>query len=156
MNLTPALTEEILTGLENGSLKQGAEPPAREDEGYQDMVNEIAKLVDEHGPGVVIALAEHVKDSSEDVQPHELEAFVQERYRGSGGRVGDVLMEYAQSSEVGELHEMFEALDKAGAVDWFEWDKYAKSGPSSVNGLHFYVIPVTGVGADSVFLFEEV
>lgn len=155
MKLTKNLTEKILTGLNYGPYEKNAEPPAEDDEDFQEWVDEIANLVAKHSNDMVSALVQYVSDSSADVRAHELKDFAKEHYKASGMRVGEVLKEYAQSSEMGELFELFEALDKAGGVDWFEWEQYADSGMTPVSGLHFVMVPTTGFGNDSVFLFED-
>lgn len=156
MYLTPSIASEILTGLHGKTFEAYAEPPAKGDEDFQGLVDEVSELVDRWSYDMVSALAEYIKMSSESVETHELKDFTEKHYRGSGGRVGEVLMQHAQDSEMGELGKLFTALDEAGAVHWFDWDGYADSGQSPIDGLHFIKVPVTGAGSDDVFLFEDI
>lgn len=156
MKLTEELVREILTGLHNDTFTAWADEPAKGDEAFQEWVNEIDDLIDEHSPNMVTALAEFAQNASEDVQSHEVDDFVMDHLRGSGSRLGEVLQEYAADceEEADSLSGLFQALDKAGAVDWFDWNGYADSNQEPLNGLLFYVVPSTG-GDDSVFLFTQ-
>lgn len=156
MNLTTDLASKILTGLHAKTFEAYADEPdwAEGDEELQEMVDALSEAVDRTGMDSVAALAEYVKQSSAHVTADEVEDYMQEHFKGSGHRVGDVLKEYAENSDMGPLHELFEGLDKAGAVDWFDWEGYADSGQGSVTDLHFLVMPTTGTG-DRVFLFED-
>lgn len=154
VNLTKELTEEIISGLGSGTFEQYADEPAKGDESFQEMVDEIATLVNEHGARAVLALAQYVEDSSAHVQAGELWDFMNEHFRGKGATVGEVLQNYARECE-GSLREMFDALDKSGAVDWFDWEEFADSGQEPVANLVFVVIPSDRIGPDTVFLFED-
>ncbi|MCP9209575.1 hypothetical protein [Streptomyces cucumeris] len=155
MKFSKDLSSKILTGLTYGSFEQYADEPAEGDEDLQEMVDAVADLVGEHSEDMVAALAQYAEDSSEDVRSHELEDFANEHYRGSGNSIGGVLQEYAQNDETGELGKLFQALKRAGAVDWFDWEEYADSNQEPLGDLNFIKVPTTGVGANAVFLFED-
>lgn len=154
MKLTKDLASNILTGLNNDTLKWDADEPAEGDDDLQEWVDAIADVADEHGYNMISALAQYVSDRSEDVQAFELGSFITEHYKISGYRVGDVLKDHAQNAEYGDLCDLFTALDNAGAVDWFDWDGYADSRETPLDGLNFIVVPATGT-SKSVFLFED-
>jgi hypothetical protein len=155
MKLDMELAAKVLTGLDNGTFEQSADDPAEGDEDFQDWVDEIADVVDEHGYELVSAVAQYAQHLSEDVRSHELDDFIQQHYVGCGHRVGDVLMEYAQDAEGSMLHDLHTALDNAGAVDHFEWEAYADSSQLPLEGLTFIKVPTTGLSAPSVFLFKD-
>lgn len=154
MKFTKELASEILTGLDNKTLSQYADEPAKGDEDFQEMVDTVADLVDEHGMGFVSALAQHIEDSSEDVRSHELQDYTMEHFRVSGHSVGEALQEYAASADGTRLGELYTTLDEAGAIDYFDWDEYADSNQAPMEGLSFIVVPVTGHDR-SVYLFED-
>jgi hypothetical protein len=155
LKLDKDLAADILTGLNNKTYEPHADEPAKGDDDLQEWVDAVSEVADEHGYELVSAVTQYVKDSSEDVRSHELSDFLQEHYTGvSGRRVGDVLQEYAQGAEGAPLGALYNALDEAGGVDWFDWAKYADSGQVPLEGLAFIVVPTTGT-ANNVFLFRD-
>lgn len=157
MQLTQELASKVLTGLSNGSFETDADEPAEGDEGLQEWVDEIARIVGEggeNGKSLISAVAAFVEKQSDHVASHELDDYIQEHYQGAGFNVGETLQKYAEGDEVGDLGKLYDRLDKAGGVDYFDWSEYADSGSSYMSGFRFIVVPTTGT-AHSVFLFSE-
>lgn len=158
MKLAKDLVIKVVNGLESGAYEAWADEPAEGDEKLQDWINEISNVMHEGGENgkyLVLALAEFAEQQSADVTSGELADYIQEHHQGAGFNVGGTLEEYAKHDDVGELGKFYNALDKAGGVDYFDWEEYADSGSSYMSGLSFIVVPTTGVGVHSVYLFSE-
>lgn len=156
MQLKRDMVSEILTGLEYGPFEADADEDnwAKGDEDFQEMVNTVAKLANEHGPYMVVALAEYIEDYAHDhVTADEIEEYVERHYRWSGRSKGALLQSYAQNNEF-DLGRLWNALDESGGMDYFDWEGFTRSGSSWVNDMHFIEVSTTG-NADSVYLFEE-
>lgn len=150
---------EILTGLESGPFEQYADEPAKGDEDFQDAVDTIAGLMDgtRYHKWVLLATADFIKSESAHVRVDEVEDYLQEHYWASGATVGETLQDYAASLDGMDtgLGKLYNQLDEAGGVDYFDWEAFADSGSTYVMGLNFLKIPVTGLDADAVYLFTD-
>lgn len=149
------LASKILTGLESGAYKQWADTPAEGDADLQEMIDEVGELRDQYGPDMVAALAVFIeKVQSARVTAAELTDHAGEHFWGSGHTVGQVLREFAeeQEAEVSALRRLYDRLEENGATDFFDWTGYADSRQEPLEGLHFVVVPATGV-APTVYLF---
>lgn len=154
MKLTKELAIKVINGLLYGNYEVDADEAAEGDEDLQDWINEIADLKDEHGPDMVIALAEFADDYLHTaIRSHEVDDFARRTFKGSGHEKGAILKEYAEHDEF-DLGKLWNMLDKSGGMDSFNWDDYAESGSSWVNHLFFIEQPATGT-ADTIYLFEE-
>lgn len=152
--LTKELAIKVINGLLYNGYEMHTEEPADGDEDLQEWVNVLGELSDEHGPDMVIALAEFVEDAQhEHVNVHEVEDFAERAFKGSGREKGAVLKAYAEHDEF-DLGKLWEMLNKSGGMDSFNWDDFADSGSSWVNDLIFIEAPTTG-SADTVYLFQE-
>src|SRR5688572_422372 len=123
MQLTKELVSEILTGLEYGPFEANADEDnwAKGDEDFQDMVNAVAKLADEHSPYMAVALAEYIEDYAHDhVTAHEIEDYIKDHYRQSSHSKGELLQSYAQGDEF-DLGRLWNALDESGGMNHFDW-----------------------------------
>lgn len=154
MKLTKELASRVITGLNYGNYEMHADEPADGDETLQEWVDALGGLSEEHGPDMVIALAEFVEDCmSAHVLAHEVASFTERTFKWSGRAKGAVLKAYALHDEF-DLGDLWSMLDKSGGMDCFNWDEFADSGSSWVNDLHFIEVPTTG-SADTVYLFQE-
>jgi hypothetical protein len=154
VHLSKKLASDILTGLMNGTYEAEADEPALGGEDFQDWINEIADLKDEHGPDMVVALAEFAESWLHTViRSHEVDDFAEQHFKGSGHSKGEVLKNYARQDDFG-LGKLWAMLDESDGMDCFNWDDYADSNSGLVNGLAFIGQPATG-NADTMYLFVE-
>jgi hypothetical protein len=147
MKITKKLVIEIMTGLDNDTFNQHEDPPAKGDSDFQEAVDEIAALADVHSDGFVFALGDFIDGMSAEVAIHELEDYVADHYLGSDRTAGEVLKAYAQHDDF-DLGKLYAALNKADAMDEFDWNAYAKTNAGPVVDLHFY-------DTSNVFLFKD-
>lgn len=158
MQLTEDLTYKVLTGLTYGHFEADADEPAEGDEALQEWVNEMGKVVGqggENGKGLLSAVATFAERQSEHVGAHELADYISETYRGAGFSIGETLREYAKNDKAGDLGKLYDALDRAGGVDSFDWAGYPDLGTSYMSGFEFVEVAVTGQDVHSVYLFLQ-
>lgn len=165
MIVTRELISDIVTGLEHTRTYEAHADEgnwAKGDEDFQKAVDIVAELMKmpefgKLGNYVLTAAAEHIKGQPSNTRFHELEGYLQEHYRGSGYDVAETLKDHAASLDgTGHaLGNLYDQLDQAGGVDYFDWGAYADSGSSYLSGLKFILLPTTGAGTDRVFLFED-
>ena len=159
MKLTKELASKVLTGLMTGDYEANADQPAEGDEALQGWVDVISETVNEggeNGAGLVTATAQFVHNQSDHVTADEFQDYLREHYRTADFTIGAALQEYASADEVGDLGKLYTELDKAGGVDYFDWLEFADSGSSYMKGIQLIVVPTTGIGVHSVYVFEEV
>lgn len=156
MLFTDVITE-IITGLEGGTFEANADEDswAKDDEDFQEAVNMIAGILntDQYTKWHLLAVKEHIEKQSDYVTVDEAELYLEDTLLGCGATVGSTLEGYASDAEYTEIGELYQALDKAGGVDRFDWGAYANDGMTPTSGMHFVVMPVPA-GEASVFLFE--
>lgn len=158
MQLTRELASKVLTGLMTGDYEANADQPAEGDDLLQEWVNTISETVNEggeNGAGLVTATAQFAHDQSAHVTADEFQDYIREHYRTADFTIGSALEGYASSDEVGDLGKLYTELDKAGGVELFNWLEFADSGSSYMTGIQLIVVPVTGIGVHSVYVFEE-
>lgn len=119
----------------------------------------VVEAIQRYGKWVVLAAAtliESKPDEFEDIPADQIMDFLEESYLGSGATVGEALKEYAEddlkSGRNGELGRLYDALDRAGGVERFDWDSYADDDMTPTTGLHFVVMPVP-TGEPGTFIF---
>lgn len=145
----------VVTAHENGSYRPGANEAA----------DCIVRAMTENGHSKWSLLAagklveEYEDDATADVEDFpvdQLWQFMDEHYLCAGATVGSALEEYAslESEERtgSELARAYEALDRAGMVDFLGWADYADSGMTPVKDLRFIQMPVPA-GEAGVFVF---
>lgn len=143
------IAADIVTAHENGTYREGANAAA----------DHVAHAIGTHTKWIVLAAAAVINDKPEefdDIPADQIKEFLEDQYLGFGATVGEALKEYAEddlnSGRNGELGRLYDALDKAGGVDRFDWDSYADDGMTPTIGLHFVVMPVPA-GEPSTYIF---
>lgn len=139
----------VVTAHENGTLIPGASPAA----------DHVVEAIRKYSKWVVLAAAaliEKKPNEFQDIPADQVLEFLEEHYLYSGATVGRALEEYAEedlkSGRRGELGRLYDALDKAGGVDRFDWGSYAADDMTPTIGLHFVVMPVPA-GESGTFIF---
>jgi hypothetical protein len=141
----------VVTAHENGTLIEGASPAA----------DHIAQAIGKHGKWVVLAagaLIESYGDEVPDIPADLIEDFLAEHYLHAGATVRDALESLARKQATApgpksELGRLYDELDRAGMVDFADWEGYADSGTTPVKDLRFIVMPVPA-GEAGTFVFE--
>jgi hypothetical protein len=136
----------VVTTHESGMYRKGASAAA----------DHVVEAVGKYGKWVVLAAAElHESwpDAFEDIPADKVMEFLEENYLHAGATIAHALETYAKDAgDHTELGRLYDALDKAGGVDRFDWASYADDGMTPTIGLHFVVMPVPA-GENSVFIF---
>ncbi|MFE0472643.1 hypothetical protein ACFW2V_13610 [Streptomyces sp. NPDC058947] len=151
--LTKDLASKVVNGLYSGRYTRYAEESAEGDDDFQQWVDVLGELADDHSLDMVIATAEFVEAMDAQVAGHEVQDFVQEHFRASGHSKGDVLKSYAEHEDF-NLGRLYDLLEKSGGMDSFNWDDFAESGSSWVTDLFFIEAPATGSNP-TIYLFQE-
>lgn len=116
----------------------------------------VVEAVEKYGKWPILAAAELIEsdpDTFEDIPADKVMEFMEENYLHSGATVGHALETYAKDAgDHTELGRLYNALDKAGGVDRFDWGSYADDGMTPTIGLHFVVMPVPA-GESGTFIF---
>lgn len=137
---------DVVTAHESGTYRAGVNPAA----------DHVVEAIGKYGKWAVLAAAELIKDDPdtfEDVPADKVMEFMEENYLHSGATVGHALETYAKDAgDHTELGRLYNALDKAGGVDRFDWGSYADDGMTPTIGLHFVVMPVPA-GESGTFIF---
>lgn len=137
---------DVVTALESGKFITGANSAA----------DHIAEAVQKYGKWVVLAAAElhgNWPDEFDDIPADKVMEFLEENYLHAGATVAHALETYAKDAgDHTELGRLYDALDKAGGVDRFNWGSYADDGMTPTIGLHFVQMPAPA-GENSVFIF---
>lgn len=144
------IAADVVTAHENGTYRAGASAAA----------DHVMDAIRKYGKWVVLAAAAVIEDDPnnfEDIPADRVMEFLEENYLNhSGATVGHALETYAQGmAESGtgtELARLYDALDKAGGVDLFDWSAYAEADRTPTMGMHFVIMPVPA-GEAGVFLF---
>lgn len=138
---------DAVTAHENGTYREGANAAA----------DHVVEAVRKYGKWAVLAASELIKldpdDAFEDIPADKVMEFMEENYLHSGATVAHALETYAKDAgDHTELGRLYDALDKAGGVDRFDWGSYADDGMTPTIGLHFVVMPVPA-GESGTFIF---
>ena len=143
------IAADVVTAYENGTYREGANAAA----------DHVVHAIGTHTKWIVLAAAAVIKDKPkefDDIPADRIEEFLDDRYLGFGATVGEALKEYAEddlnSGRNGELGRLYDALDKAGGVDRFDWGSYADDDMTPTIGLHFVVMPVPA-GEPGAYIF---
>lgn len=146
---------EIITGLGNGSFEANSEEPAKGDDDFQEAVNVTVSLLNgRYTRWHLLAAETHIRETSSHVTFDEIGDYLDDTFLTAGATVESTLQDWAAADCAGELGELYEALDKAGGVDRFDWGSYANDGMTPTNGLTFIRVPAP-VGESGVYLFQE-
>lgn len=150
---------EIITGLEAGNFEAEAaeEEWAKGDEDFQGAVNVIAEILDgnQYNKWHLLAVETYIRQQNDPVMVDEIEDYLEETFLCASATVASALEEYAAAdSSGGELGELYEALDKAGGVDRFDWGAYAEDGMTPTSDLSFIEVPAAP-GEPLVYLFRQ-
>lgn len=144
-----SIAADVVTAHENGTYRPGATVAA----------DCVVEAVQKYTKWIVLAAAAVIEakpDEFDDIPADQLDEFLEDRYLGFGATVADALREYAQedaeSGRMGELGRLYNALDKAGGVDRFDWGSYADDDMTPTIGLHFVVMPVPA-GEPGAYIF---
>lgn len=147
------IVADVVTAHENGTYRPSVNPAA----------DAIVKAMKSFGGGKWTVLAAgglftSFPDDFDPIPGEGIGEFLMEHLQYSGSTIGETLKNYAHhlAQEYGgnsELGRLFEALDKAGMVDFADWKGYADSGMTPVKDLRFVAMPVPA-GEAGVFLFE--
>lgn len=136
----------VVTTYESGAYRAQAMASA----------DHVVEAIKKYGKWPILAAAELIEsdpDTFEDVPADKVMEFMEENYLHSGATVGHALETYAKDAgDHTELGRLYNALDKAGGVDRFDWGSYADDGMTPTIGLHFVVMPVPA-GESGTFIF---
>lgn len=141
-----SVAADVVTAYENNTYRVGATAAA----------DYVVGAIQKYGKWTVLAASELIKDNLdlfEDIPADRIMEFLEEHYLLSGATVADALETYARDAgDHTELGRLYDALDKAGGVDRFDWESYADDGMTPTIGLHFVVMPVPA-GEAGTYLF---
>lgn len=143
------IAADVVTAHENGAHRPGANAAA----------DHVVEAVKKYTKWIVLAAAALIEaepDEFGDIPADRIDEFLEDRYLGFGATVGDALRDYAEddlrSGRNGALGRLYDALDKAGGVDRFDWGSYADDGMTPTIGMHFVVMPVPA-GEPGAYIF---
>lgn len=140
------IAADVVTAYESGAFRVGASAAA----------DFVVGAIQKYDKWAVLAAAELIKDDPdtfEDIPADKVMEFMEENYLHSGATVAHALETYAKDAgDHTELGRLYDALDKAGGVDRFDWGPYADDGMTPTIGLHFVVMPVPA-GESGTFIF---
>ncbi|AXH66446.1 hypothetical protein SEA_SATIS_297 [Streptomyces phage Satis] len=149
---------EIITGLENRTFEWGgSEMPAKGDEEFQAAVNTIAEILggSQYNKWHLLAAETHIRKMNARVDIDDIDEYLEENFLYADATVASTIQGWAAADcSGGELNELYEALDKAGGVDRFDWGAYADDDMTPTNGLTFVQVPAP-TGEDQVYLFQD-